>query len=108
MRVYHCDSGRVTNVRFHDIRVEDSRKLISLWIGKAQWSKSLNRGHIRGVTFENIRATAHPGFVELHGFDAAHLVEDVTFRHVVINGKPLTPRHVSANAYVKAVQVLRY
>jgi hypothetical protein len=30
LRVFHCDSARVSNVRFSDLRIEDSRRLISV------------------------------------------------------------------------------
>ena len=57
LRVYHCDSATISNVRFENIRVEESRKLISLWINKAVWSKDAERGHIRDVTFQDIEAS---------------------------------------------------
>jgi hypothetical protein len=101
LRVYHCDSAVVSNVRFQNIRVEESKRLISLWIGKAVWSREAERGHIKGVTFENIQATANPGKVELKGFDAEHAVEDVTFKNVVVNGKPLGKDEVKCNEFVR-------
>lgn len=106
LRVYHCDAAVVRDVRFEDIRIEESRKLISLWIGKAIWSRDEERGHIQGVIFRNIRATAAaPPRVELRGFDAGHLVDGVTFQDVRINGKPLTPADVKANEFVKHMTV---
>jgi polygalacturonase len=101
LRVYHCDSARITNVRFEDIRIEESPRLLSLWIGKASWTRDSERGHIDGVTFKDIRATANPLRVELKGFDAAHAVENVRFEGVVVNGKPLAPADVKTNAFVQ-------
>ena len=34
LRIYHCDSALVSNVRFENIRIEQSTRPISLWIGK--------------------------------------------------------------------------
>lgn len=106
LRVYHCDSATVSNVRFENIRVEESRKLISLWIGHAIWSREAERGHIRDVTFRNIQAlTAKPPRVELMGFDAGHGIDGVVFDNVKINGHPLTMAEVSTNAFVERVTV---
>ncbi len=105
LRIYHCDSARISNVRFSDIRIEESARLISLWINKAYWSRDQERGHIDGVTFSGITATADPLRIELEGFDASHLVENVAFRDVVVNGKPLTNDEVKSNAFVRNVSV---
>jgi len=105
LRVFHADGATVRDVRFENIRVEESRRLISLWIGRAVWSRDAERGHIRGVTFQKIRASGGPLRVELHGFDAEHAIEDVTFRDVLLNGKPLTLAGVAANAFVRQTRV---
>ena len=105
LRVYHCDSARITNVRFEDIRIEESPRLMSVWIGKAVWSRDPERGHVDGVTFKNIRAAANPLRVDLVGFDKDHTVEHVTFEDVVVSGRPLTAADVKSNAFVTGVTV---
>jgi len=105
LRVYHCDAAKVSNVRFEDIRIEQSPRLISLWIDKAVWTRDAERGHIRDVTFKNILAAADPLRVELKGFDAEHAVENVAFQDVVVNGKPLKPGDVKSNEFVRGVRV---
>jgi hypothetical protein len=105
LRVFHCDSARVSNVRFEQIRIEESPKLISLWIGKFVWTRDPERGHIQGVTFKDIRATAVPLRIELHGFDETHAVENVLFQGVVVNGKPLVQTDVKGNAFVRNLRV---
>ena len=105
LRVFHCDSAQVSNVRFEDIRIEESRKLISLWIGKFVWTRDPERGHIKAVTFKDIRAAAVPLRVELAGFDQAHIVEDVLFENVVVNGSPLLRADIQANAFTRNVHV---
>jgi hypothetical protein len=106
LRIYHCDSAWVSNVRFENIRVEESRKLISLWINKAIWSREAERGHIRDVTFKNIEATtvSRPR-VELLGFDAGHAIDGVVFYDVKVNGKPLTIGEVVTNAFVSGIEM---
>ena len=106
LRVYHCDSARISNVRFENLRIEESPRLISLWIGKASWTRDEERGHINQVAFKNIRATANPLRIELKGFDETHAVENVLFQDMVVNGQPLRAAEVKTNAFVKTV-VLR-
>ena len=105
LRVYHCDAAPVTRVRFRDIRVEQSRRLISVWIGQAQWSRQADRGHVRDVTFADIAAAASPLSVDLHGFDADHAVQGVRFDHVTLNGRPLTAAAVTSNAFVRGTTI---
>jgi hypothetical protein len=106
LRVYHCDAATVTNVRFERIRIEETRKLMSLWIGKAVWTRDAERGHIRGVTFTDISAAGGARLIELTGFDGVHAVEDVTFRDVTLDGRPLAPADVKSNSFVRNVTVM--
>ncbi|HEY3281736.1 MAG TPA: glycosyl hydrolase family 28 protein [Armatimonadota bacterium] len=105
LRVYHCDAATISNVRFEDLRIEEAQRFISLWIGKAYWTRDDERGRIRGVTFRRIRAAGANPLVEFVGFDASHLIEDVTLEDVVVNGKPLAARDVKSNAFVRDVVV---
>ena len=66
-----------------------------------------NLGAYDGVAFKNIRATADPLRAELHGFDETHLVENVVFEGVVVNGKPISPAEVKTNAFVRNVDYRR-
>ena len=105
LRVYHCDSATVSNIRFENIRVEESKRLISAWIGKAVWSRDAERGHIRDVDFRNINASGDPLRVELKGFDAQHQVEKVLLENVRVNGRPLTVADVKTNEFARQVTV---
>jgi len=105
LRVFHCDAARVSNIRFENIRIEESPRLISLWIGTFVWTRDQERGHIQGVMFKDIRAVASPLRIELNGFDEAHAVSDVVFQDVQVNGRQLTRADVKANASVRNVSV---
>jgi len=105
LRVYHCDSARIRNVRFENLRIEESPRLMSLWIGKAVWTRDDQRGHIEGVTFRSIRAKADPLRIELKGFDETHAVERIAFEDVVVNGRPLAAGDVSTNTFVRDVTI---
>jgi hypothetical protein len=109
LRVYNCDSAPVRNVVFDNIRIEESRRLFSLWIGKAVWSKEPDRGHIDDITFSNITSVAptRPGSApaELVGFDDQHAIHDVQFRDVLIGDQPMTMNQVKQNAFVQGVVI---
>lgn len=105
LRVYHCDSARIRNVRFENLRIEESPRLISLWIGQAVWTRDSERGHIDDVVFRRIRAQADPVRVELTGYDATHRVENVRFEQVVVNGHALSAAQVKTNAFVDRVTI---
>lgn len=106
MRVYHCDNALVSNVVFRNLRIEESQNFISLWINEAVWSRSAERGHINGVTFENIRAerVANP-VIQFLGYDDTHMIENVTVSDVHVNGSKVTDRSVRKNEFVKNITI---
>ena len=106
LRVYHCDAARISNIRFENIRIEETRRLISLWIGKAVWTRDEARGHIDNVVFKDIRAVGKEPRVEFTGFSETNVIENVTLTNVAINGKPLKPEAIKSNAFVRNVKVL--
>ena len=106
LRVYHCDSARISNIRFENIRIEETKRLISLWIGKAVWTRDEARGHIDGVVFKDIRAVGKDPRLEFTGFSETNVIENVALTNVVINGKPLKPADLKSNAFVRKVKVL--
>ena len=82
------DHGTVSDVLFEDIRLEKNLKPFFLAIQQDTWSKEKERGHIKGVTFRDIEIESGESLrTELRGFDAEHLVEDVTFANVYLDGK---------------------
>lgn len=103
LRVYHCDAARITNIRFENLRIEESPRLISLWIDKAFWTRDEQRGHIDGVVFRNIVAPA--ARIELNGFDAEHAVENVLFHDVMVGGRPLEAADIHQDEFVRGVTV---
>lgn len=126
LRVYHCDDAVVSDITFQNIRVEEARRLVSVWIGKTRWTKTPDRGNIRNVLFKDITAISAPidttltGFqdgsdwkpyiirdhasMELVGFDQAHTVEGVSFDNVVLDGKKVVKQQVAMNDFVEGVQ----
>jgi hypothetical protein len=106
LRVYHCDAARISNVRFENLRIEETKRLISLWIGKAVWTRDEARGHIDHVVFRDIHAAGKDPRLEFTGFSETNAIENVTLTNVTINGKPLQPAAVQSNAFVRGVKVV--
>ncbi len=100
LRVYHCDGATVSDVNFRDIRIEESQSLISLWINGAVWSSGSERGHINGVRFKNIDASRvlNPVF-RIQGYDPEHIVENVSFSNIKVNGKAASGQMLQTNGF---------
>ena len=106
LRIYHCDSALVKQIRFEKIRIEEARRLFSVWIGKFVWTRDPERGNVRDVSFADIDVVSpKPPVIELTGFDAGHDIEGVVFENVVINGQNLTGEMVKQNLFVKGVEI---
>ena len=111
LAVLVSDSGTMSDIRFENIRCEDVRHtLANCWIGADMWGHDKSRGHIKGVTFKDVQATG-PVFPvsKLSGFDDAHLVEDVTFERLRIQGKPIgdaAAARLQTNSYVRRVKFI--
>jgi glycosyl hydrolase family 28 len=108
LRVYNCDSAWVRNVTFENIRIEEARRLSSLWIGSALWSKETERGHIENISFRNIVSPLpeRPDpWVDLVGFDVEHAIDNVEFRNIIVGGGVMTPGAVRQNEFVRNVVI---
>ena len=126
LRVYHCDDALISNITFKDIRIEEARRLISVWIGKTRWTESEERGNVRDITFKDITAISAPidttltGFQDgsdwkpyiirdhasmlLTGFDETHTAENIIFDNVILDGKKVEKHQVKANEFVKNIK----
>ena len=108
LRVYNCDAAPVSDVTWDNIRIEECRRLMSLWIGQAIWSKQPERGHIQDIIFRNITSVAPEvpnSTAVLTGFDAAHTIDHVQFQTITVAGQPLTSAQITQNAFVHDVTV---
>jgi polygalacturonase len=101
LRIYHTDAATIKNVRFENIRIEESVRFASLWINKANWSTDSVRGKIEDVTFRNI--TVNNNGYQLHrdfeflGFDENSAIRNVLIDNVVINGRKVTQEDINLN-----------
>jgi polygalacturonase len=105
LRVFPCDSAFISNVAFENIRIEETKNLMSFWIGKYVWTRDPERGHIRNVIFKVIQAAGEKPRIQFQGFDAQHQVENVQLEDVTINGQPIGQTDVQQNDFVQNVTV---
>ena len=109
LRIYQTDSGLIKNVRFENIRIEESINFISLWINTAMWTTDTNRGHIEDVVFKDITVnnSGRPLAKEFEflGYDADHAINNVLIENVVINGKKVVKEDIKMNDFVYNVIV---
>lgn len=105
------DSGTMSDICFDDIRVEQvNHTLVNCWIGADMWGHDHGRGRINGARFKNITVTGgnFPSST-FTGCDADHLIENVTFENLRINGKlimDLPAAKISTNSFTRNIQVI--
>ncbi|SDX99104.1 glycosyl hydrolase family 28 protein [Paenibacillus sp. CF384] len=89
--IHNGDRADVHNVLYKNIRVEDSReKLIDIKVQFSQYSKDTERGHVRDIRFEDVAIVGGLLPVSIiRGYDAGHMIEQVTIRNLTYQGEPL-------------------
>jgi hypothetical protein len=107
MRIFQTDAGWIKNVRFEDIRIEESVQFISLWINHSYWSTDGERGHIKDITFKNIALKQAPSVkgIEFLGYDREHAIENVLLENVTVGGKKVTAADVVTNEFVSGLVI---
>jgi polygalacturonase len=106
LHIFHSDASTISNIRFEDIRIEESHQFINLWIGKGIESYNNKSGSIRQVLFKNIQVKGAPLNIDLVGANTQSGISNITFQNVRINGRPLPRDHVKSNAFVSDITVL--
>ncbi len=86
------DRAVVEDVSYERIRVEHAYfRFIDMRVMRSMWSRDSQRGHIKNIRFNDInwrQSIYNAGYTtsEIGGFDATHLVEDVSFTNLRLNG----------------------
>jgi hypothetical protein len=106
--IHNGDRAVVSNIRYEDIRVEDSRGwLIDFRVLESRYSKDKERGKIENVQFKNISVTGeHFPFSQIIGFDETHDIENVVLEDFTILGKKIESTYdgMIAVAHLKGLQ----
>jgi hypothetical protein len=109
MAINAGDYNLIRNIRFENIRIDDFEEgqLVNI---RTVYNSKYNTGPGRGVQhiyFKNINYTgANLSSSVIEGLDNNRLVQDITFEHLVINGKPVTSAaaaNIKTGSFVKQV-----
>ena len=97
--VHVADDGTVEDVLFEDMTVDYPGTDINPMIGRALvkidnrkdiWAKSQGVGHVRDITLRRIDVEgSNVPPITIEGTDAGHVISDIQFDRVTINGKAL-------------------
>jgi polygalacturonase len=102
LRIYQCDNTVVSNVRFENIRIEETIKLANLCIIENIYTTTPG-GHIRNVVFKDIVVTNTSGTMtdrfNFVGYDAGHAINGVLLQNVTIEGRKATAADVVTNGF---------
>ena len=105
LRIFHSDAATVRNITFNNIRIEESKRLISLWIGESYWSSDAKRGNIKDVTFSNISAFGNPLRIEFKGGGPDSKIDNVMLKNITLNNNPLLTENIIKSGTVTNITV---
>lgn len=107
MTPFLCEPGEemtLENLLVENVRVrhEDQTDLITLYPTINQYMVTQVPGRIKDCIFRNITVTNTPGsdsvpLIWIEGYDASHDVKNITFDHIVMNGKVVGPKSPGVN-----------
>ena len=112
MAIYTEDRGPISDVRFEEIRCEDTRaKLIQVCVQSGKWSTTGQLGPIKNIVFKNIRYLGKnkPKSV-LQGNDSTNSVSGVRIENLIMGDLPITTAeegNFHLNEYVNDVQFIK-
>lgn len=130
MRIHSGDRAEIHNVRYENISVEysvyDTKNVyqenddmtyepgdipahdafIKNWMYCGVWTKDNVAGHVHDIRYDNITiykdSTVPEPVILLNGFDAEHVIEDITVANVYLNGEKISPS-AEKNEYAKDI-----
>jgi hypothetical protein len=103
--IFQTDASWITNISFSNIRIEEAHQLITIWIGKANESFAKDLGHIQNLSFTNITAKGSPVPIDITGASSQSRVDNVSFKNVIVNSKPVSRAQVRSNQFTTNVTV---
>lgn len=91
LTIHNGDRAHVHDVQYQDIRIEDNHgSFIDFKVLESRYSIDEDRGHIDDITLEDISIVSGPFPPSiLQGFDADHLIDDVTIDDLTVHGNPI-------------------
>ncbi|MFK7910042.1 MAG: hypothetical protein AB8F34_05500 [Akkermansiaceae bacterium] len=107
----YSDWATSRNISFENFFIESrgqkKKPAIKLYIAKTRYSNKTGfrdeRGHIDGLHFINVQSVG--GGISLQGYDAEHLIENVTFKNCTIGGDPVDRlEKIKTNKFVRNIK----
>jgi polygalacturonase len=91
LTIHNGDRAEISNVRYEDIRIEDSReKLIDIKVLYARYSRDEERGQVGDIHFKDIQVVDGPFPVSIiRGYDEEHMIGPVTIENLTVHGRPV-------------------
>lgn len=96
MGIHHGDRGKLRNIVFSDIRIEDApgAQIFDIRMTNSVWNEDKTIGDIDGLTIENIHwyenQSALPTRSRLEGYSPVSSIRNVTLRNLCFGGKYAT------------------
>ena len=107
MDIPAVDNAVIQNIYYDNIRVERCSRLAGIRINKSMWCTSERRGIVKDIYFKNICCMSNPD-IHLFGYTDKHIVENVTFENLFVNGKmPGDFPALKTNFYVKDIKLVQ-
>ena len=107
--IHNNENARVSNVSYDDIRIEDCKENY-VWMGVINTSTAVEsiRGNVDSIYIKNIQIVGGDLTLPsvINGFDATHLVQNITFDNFRVGNNLITSASqlkLSTNSYVKNV-----
>ena len=114
MGIHHGDRGKLRNIVFSDIRIEDApgAQIFDIRITNSVWNADSTMGDIDGVTVRNVSLNGHqpilPARSRIQGYSEEVGIRNVTLENLCYHGKyaaTLEECHVNIMDFVENVTV---
>ncbi|MFD0714184.1 glycosyl hydrolase family 28 protein [Paenibacillus sp. GCM10027626] len=114
INIFSLNATHFSDITFEDIRVEKAKRLINIQMDTTFYFGALlgswvEDGSMRNITYSNITSYSDgTNEIKVAGWDENHLISDVTFKNININGnkvKDLKDPHFTVNKYTANLNV---
>ncbi len=114
MGIHHGDRGKLRNIEFSDIRIEDAPggQIFDIRITNSVWNEDTSVGDIDGLTIRNIFLNGEqeilPARSRLQGYTKDNMIRNVLLENICYHGKYATNLeecHVNVMDFVENVTV---
>jgi len=114
INIFSLNATHFSDITFEDIRVEKAKRLINIHMDTTFYFGALlgswvEDGSMSNITYKNITSYSDgTNEIKVAGWDEKHMITDVKFNNIVINGKKvkdLKDEHFTVNKYTANIKV---